>query len=192
MNHVIFMMQENRTFDTYFGMLNPYRKLNEWNVSDDVNTYNVDGLDDKLTTTSNVDDEGTHFPLFHTVSSCLYDMTSGWLESYGDVSRFDFSPTRSILIDGFVHTSYNFAKDGIGSNGEGSFTDLTGQRAMAYYADTGVSGRARIELLLLHGIAVCAFRSLVFSGFEQEHAEPNCSFDRWNHTGIGERSVRRR
>ena len=139
-NHVIFMMQENRTFDTYFGMLNPYRKLNEWNVGDDGNTYNVDGLDDKLTTTSNVDDEGTHFPLFHTVSSCLDDMTSAWLESYGDVSRFDFSPTRSILMDGFVHTAENFAKDGIGSNGEGSFTDLTGQRAMAYYADTGVSG----------------------------------------------------
>src|SRR5438477_557172 len=24
-NHVIFMLQENRTFDSYFGMLNPYR-----------------------------------------------------------------------------------------------------------------------------------------------------------------------
>jgi phospholipase C len=25
-NHVIFMLQENHTFDDYFGMLNPYRK----------------------------------------------------------------------------------------------------------------------------------------------------------------------
>ena len=24
-NHVIFMLQENRSFDNYFGMLNPYR-----------------------------------------------------------------------------------------------------------------------------------------------------------------------
>jgi phospholipase C len=144
-NHVIFMMQENRTFDTYFGMLNPYRKLNGWNVGDDGNTYNVDGIDDKLTTTSNADDEGTSFPLFHTVSSCLDDETSAWLESYGDISRYDFSTTRSMLMDGFVHTAENFAKDGVGSNGEGSFTDLTGQRAMAYYADTGVSGTPELN-----------------------------------------------
>ena len=110
-NHVIFMMQENRTFDTYFGMLNPYRKANAWNIGDDGNTYNVDGIDDKLTTTANVDDEGASFPLFHTVSSCLDDMTSAWLESYGDVNRYDFSPQRSMLMDGFVHTAENFAKD---------------------------------------------------------------------------------
>ncbi len=26
--HVIFMLQENRSFDSYFGMLNPYRESN--------------------------------------------------------------------------------------------------------------------------------------------------------------------
>src|ERR1044071_693911 len=45
--HVIFMLQENRSFDTYFGMLNPYRQANGYNVGDDGNTYNVDGTDDK-------------------------------------------------------------------------------------------------------------------------------------------------
>jgi phospholipase C len=143
-NHVIFMMQENRTFDTYFGMLNPYRQSNSLNVGDDGNTYNVDGIDDKLTN-FNLDDEGASFPLFHTVSSCLDDMTSSWLESYGDVSRYDFSTTRSMLMDGFVHTAEGFAKDGAGSNGEGSFTDLTGQRAMAYYSDTAVSGSPELN-----------------------------------------------
>ena len=73
-NHVLFMMQENRTFDTYFGMLNPYRKANSLNVGDDGNVYNVDGIDDKLTTT-NTDDEGASFPLFHTITSCLDDMS---------------------------------------------------------------------------------------------------------------------
>ncbi|MGC2620806.1 MAG: alkaline phosphatase family protein, partial [Acidobacteriaceae bacterium] len=28
--HVVFMLQENHTFDNYFGMLNPYRKTNGW------------------------------------------------------------------------------------------------------------------------------------------------------------------
>ena len=34
-DHVIFMLQENHTFDNYFGMLNPYREANGWNVGDD-------------------------------------------------------------------------------------------------------------------------------------------------------------
>ena len=140
-NHVIFMMQENRTFDTYFGMLNPYRQANGWNVGDDGNTYNVDGIDDKLAT-SNEDDEGTSFTLFHTVSSCLDDMSSDWLASYGDVSRYDFSTTRSMLMDGFVHTAEGYAKGGYG---DGQFTDLVGQRAMAYYRDTSVSGAPELN-----------------------------------------------
>ena len=147
-NHVIFMMQENRTFDTYFGMLNPYRKANGWNVGDDGNIYNVDGIDDKLTTTSNEDDEGTSFSLFHAASSCLDDMSSAWLESYGDVSRYDFSTTRGMNMDGFVHTAENFAKNGASGgagNPEGTFTDLTGQRAMAYYTDTSVSGAPQLN-----------------------------------------------
>jgi phospholipase C len=141
-NHVIFMMQENRSFDSYFGMLNPYRVANHFNVGDDGNTYNVDGIDDKLATITNPDDEGVSFPLFHTISSCLDDMTSAWLESYGDVSRYDFSTTRSIVMDGFVHTAEGEAKQGFG---DGDFTDLTGQRAMAYYQDTGVSGAPELN-----------------------------------------------
>ena len=47
-NHVVFMLQENRSFDTYFGMLNPYRASNSCNVGEDGNTYTVDGIDDKL------------------------------------------------------------------------------------------------------------------------------------------------
>ncbi len=136
-NHVLVMLQENRSFDTYFGMLNPYRKAHNFNIGDDGREYDVDGIDDKLTTISNQDDEGASFSLFHATSSCLDDMSSAWLESYGDVSRFDFTPSRPIVMDGFVHTAENFAKSGSGS---GQFTDLTGQRAMAFYADTDSTG----------------------------------------------------
>jgi phospholipase C len=133
-DHVIFMLQENRTFDTYFGMLNPYRQANQWNVGDDGNTYNVDGIDDKLTKFANQDDEGQSFSLFKLNTTCVDDMTSAWLESYGDVNRYDFSVNRSILMDGFVHTAEGFAKSGAG---DGSFTDAVGQRAMGYY-DQGI------------------------------------------------------
>jgi len=128
--HVILMLQENRSFDTYFGMLNPYRESNGYNVGDDGKTYTVDGIDDKLSKFTNYDDEGQGFQLFRTKSSCLDDMTSAWLESYGDVNRYDFSLNRSILMDGFVHTAEGYAKSGAG---DGQFTDLVGRRAMAYY-----------------------------------------------------------
>jgi phospholipase C len=135
-NHVILMLQENHTFDNYFGMLNPYRKANSWNVGDDGVTYAVDGIDDKLTTISNESDEGTKYALFKFTSSCVDDETSSWLESYGDVSRYDFSTTRPINQDGFVHTAENYAKNCQSSGGSscaGSFTDFTGQHSMGYY-----------------------------------------------------------
>jgi phospholipase C len=135
-NHIIFMMQENRTFDHYFGMLNPYRLANGYNVGDDGVTYNVDGIDDKLSKISNLDDEGQSFSLFKLTSTCIDDDSSSWLPSYGDVNRYDFSLTRSINMDGFVHTGEGYAKycavPGNDCTG-GQFTDLTGQRAMGYY-----------------------------------------------------------
>ena len=133
-NHVVFMMQENRSFDTYFGMLNPYRKAKGWNIGDDGKNYEVDGIDDKLTKISNLDDEGDTFSLFKFTSTCIDDETSAWLESYGDVNRYDFLPTRPILMDGFVHIAEGFAKNCAASGlCSGDFTDLTGRRAMGYY-----------------------------------------------------------
>ena len=133
-NHVVFMMQENRSFDTYFGMLNPYRKANGWNIGDDGNDYEVDGIDDKLTKITNVDDEGDIFGLFKFTSTCVDDETSAWLESYGDVNRYNFLPTRPVLMDGFVHTAEGFAKSCSASGlCSGKFTDLSGRRAMGYY-----------------------------------------------------------
>jgi len=134
-NHVVFMLQENRTFDTYFGMLNPYRKTNGWAIGDDGKEYDVDGIDDKLTTLTNVNDEKTVFGLFKLATACIDDLSSDWLASYGDVSRYNFTTTRKILMDGFVHTAENYAKSCQGGKcGSGNLTDdLVGQRAMGYY-----------------------------------------------------------
>jgi phospholipase C len=136
-NHVIFMLQENHTFDNYFGMLNPYRVSNGWSVGDDGNQYSVDGIDDKLTSISNENDQGTSYPLFKFTSTCVDDMSSDWLASYGDVNRYDFLATRPINIDGFVHNAEGYAKScsapGAGGSCAGTFTDTVGQRAMGYY-----------------------------------------------------------
>ncbi|MGA7521389.1 MAG: alkaline phosphatase family protein [Acidobacteriaceae bacterium] len=132
--HVIFMLQENHTFDNYFGMLNPYRQNNGWNIGADGNTYNVDGIDDKTNTISNKDDEGDVYPLFRFTSTCIDDETSAWLASYGETSTYDFTTTRPILMDGFVHNAEGYAKACVASGTcSGTFDDTTGRRAMGYY-----------------------------------------------------------
>jgi phospholipase C len=133
--HVIFMLQENHSFDNYFGMLNPYRHANNWQLGDDGIDYEVDGIDDKIGTISNMNDEGTSFPLFKFKSTCIDDESSDWLASYGDVNRYDFTKDRPILMDGFVHDAEGYAKScaAPGAICSGSFTDLAGERAMGYY-----------------------------------------------------------
>ena len=133
-DHVIFMMQENHSFDNYFGMLNPYRQANNWTVASDGQTYTVDGIDDKLTKIGNTNDSGTTFHPFKFTSTCVDDMSSAWLESYGDANRYDFTTTRGINMDGFVHTAEGFATS-CNSSGScpGSFTDTAGERSMGYY-----------------------------------------------------------
>jgi phospholipase C len=133
-DHVIFMMQENRAFDSYFGMLNPYRQSNGWTQGADGNTYAVDGIDDKLTTISNTNDEGQTFNLFKFATTCIDDESSAWLASYGDVNTYDFAANRPILMNGFVHNAEGYAKSCVASNAcSGQFTDTAGQRTMGYY-----------------------------------------------------------
>jgi phospholipase C len=134
-SHVVFMLQENHSFDNYFGMLNPYRKSNGWDVGQDGVVYDVDGIDDKLSTISNEDDQGTSYPLFKFSSTCVDDMSSDWLASYGDANTYDFLNTRPILMDGFVHNAEGYAKSCANGGGScaGAFTDTTGERAMGYY-----------------------------------------------------------
>jgi phospholipase C len=132
--HVVFMLQENHSFDNYFGMLNPYRAANGWTVGADGNTYSVDGIDDKLSTISNTNDGGTVYPLFPLTSTCIDDESSAWLESYGDVNTYDFLADRPILMGGFVHTAEGYANSCNANGGcAGNFTDISGQRSMGYY-----------------------------------------------------------
>jgi len=141
--HVIFMLQENHSFDNYFGMLNQYRHNNGYNVADDGKDYEVDGLYDYLPdgstldlrpTIVNQDDQGDKYSLFKFKSTCVDDMSSDWLSSYGDVNRYNFLTTRPINMDGYVHNAEGYANSCAKNNScSGSFTDLNGQRAMGYY-----------------------------------------------------------
>jgi phospholipase C len=91
-SHVIFMLQENRSFDEYFGMLNPYRKANGLDVSEDGIVYDVDGIDSK----------GSASSLFKFKTTCVDDENASWPASYGDVNSESLLNTRSTLMNGFA------------------------------------------------------------------------------------------
>ena len=148
-NHVIFMLQENHTFDNYFGMLNPYRASNGWDKGTDGTPYSVDGIDDKWNTSflagpgagvtrtiSNNDAQGNAHTLYPFKSTCVDDETSAWAESYGDVSLGDYAVGRPMMEDGFVSNEVgytNFKCGGAALAPCTGFTDTTGDRAMGFY-----------------------------------------------------------
>jgi phospholipase C len=146
-NHVIFMLQENHTFDNYFGMLNPYRANNGWDKGTDGTPYSVDGIDDKWNTSylagpgtgtnrtiSDNDKTGTPHTLYKFKSTCVDDMSSAWSESYYDVSPTK-PTTRPITLTGFVSTAVGFVNTNCPNNTGPctGFTDTTGDRVMGYY-----------------------------------------------------------
>jgi phospholipase C len=140
--HIIFYTHENRSFDSYFGFLNPYRQAHGWTTSTDGQVYTVDGLEDKASSIFNLTDEGQSIGMFHISSSCMDDLSSAWLESFGMVDRYNFSTSRPIKLDGFVHIAENVAKNHIGS---GTFNDTLGRRAMAYYKDVAPDGTSQLN-----------------------------------------------
>jgi phospholipase C len=105
-------------------------------VGDDGVTYNVDGIDDKLTTFTNQYNGRTLLP-FKVTTACVDDMSSDWPASFLDVSNSE-SITRKITMKNFVQEAAGYA---IGCNaagcGSGTLTDNfpndPGTRAMGYY-----------------------------------------------------------
>jgi phospholipase C len=103
--HIILMVQENRSFDNYFGMLGQYRVNNGY-------PNNIDGVPTSATL-YNTQGQPVHpFPM-QTV--CSENLSPFWDETHLDVNGGK--------MDGFMKTSTSVA----------STIDPTGTRAMGYY-----------------------------------------------------------
>ncbi len=119
-NHIIFMLQENRSFDHYFGQLNSYRQ------SQGLSTE-VDGLPAGA---SNPDFAGTGtVQSYHLITQCVEDLSPSWNETHVDINRSSPGTLNPATMDGFVFTAAKFARD-TGLN------DINGIRAMGYYDST--------------------------------------------------------
>lgn len=107
-NHIIFFLQENRAFDSYFGMLGPY-KASEGLAND------VDGLN---LNTSLPNTQGQPVQPFHQQTVCIENLSPAWDEAHTDVDGG--------LMDGFMRTTTSVP----------STIDPTGTRVMGYYDQT--------------------------------------------------------
>jgi phospholipase C len=117
-NHIIFMAQENRSFDTYFGHLDDYRAT-QFGLPPA-----VDGMP---ALASNPADNGSNITPFHFKTMCIENTSAAWATSHINFNRFD-QASNTPTLDGFVVEA---AAASIGSGGN----DTIGKRAMGFYTD---------------------------------------------------------
>jgi phospholipase C len=118
-NHIIFMLQENRTFDNYFGQLNQYRAKKGL-------PQDVDGIPSNA---SNPSYDGTAFvPAYHIQTMCAENQSPSWDEEHVDANRYN-AASSTATMDGFVYVAGKFSRDTGGA-------DVEGIRVMGYYDDT--------------------------------------------------------
>jgi len=130
-NHIILFMQENRSFDHYFGQLNVYRAAN--GLPQDVDTWGPNKTPDGVSVPGR--DPVTGRPgkpifAFHMQSVCSENLSPSWNETHRIFNlNSPGNPNAPDLMNGFAVVEGGFAH---GSGG----SDITGKRAMGYYDQT--------------------------------------------------------
>jgi phospholipase C len=120
LNHFIFMFQENRSFDHYFGKLNDYRATQGLPTE-------VDGIPPQGFSNPTFDQTGT-VPSYKMKTVCIENPTPSWNESHVDFN-LNHPASNTPTMDGFVHTAAGTSRNNGGS-------DLEGFRAMGYHDST--------------------------------------------------------
>lgn len=134
-NHIIFMLQENRSFDHYFGAFRAYWAANGYPEQsfDGLPQFNSPpgpaptnpGCDPAYPSRCVVDGKGPSIASYHYVTQCLETPTPFWNTSHQDLNHTN--PLSGVdKLDGFVYTASVWAL-------QRHFHDTKGMRAMGYY-----------------------------------------------------------
>ncbi len=146
-NHIIFLAQENRSFDSYFGALREYWAQHGYSDED------FDGLPqfnspagsapsipgcnpaDPYNPTANppqlsdcVFDPASPVTSFHYQTMCVENPSPSWNESHVDWDFNDATGQSAAALNGFVWTAGHDARNIVPP-----FNDTNGLRAMGYY-----------------------------------------------------------
>ena len=131
--HIIFMLQENRSFDSYFGQLGPYRASRLQQMGITVSPSDVDRIPANVVLTNS--HTGAQVSPFHYQTVCTENLTPSWNESHHDVSlkggdsawpNTTTFTSSSFQMKGFLDTANNVSQQ----------YDPDGTRAMGYYDQT--------------------------------------------------------
>jgi phospholipase C len=151
LNHIIFMAQENRGLDHYFGALRAYWKANGFadRSFDGLPQFNPTsglaplygppptnrGCDPAYPLPSDciVDSASPQVPSYHLITQCIENPSPSWNESHEDwdlINPYSTTPT----LDGYVWTNAHDARAI-----KPAYHDTKGIRAMGYYDDTDLN-----------------------------------------------------
>lgn len=123
-NHVIILMQENRSFDSYFGQMTEYRRRNNIPINSSDGRIR-DFSEGNFTNISPADNQ----PIapYHTGSVCTENLSPDWSESH---KMFNVATPGSTeyRMDGFVDVAYGLSQ-------AFNLVDQSGRRAMGYFTD---------------------------------------------------------
>lgn len=151
LNHIIFMAQENRSLDHYFGALRAYWKANGFadRSFDGLPQFNPTsglaplygppptnpGCDPAFPPPSDCteDSASPQIASYQLITQCIENPSPSWNESHVDWNLNNYySPTAT--LDGFVWTNAHDARNNIPP-----FYDTGGIRSMGYYNDSALN-----------------------------------------------------
>jgi phospholipase C len=120
-NHIIIFMQENRSFDQYFGAaLNDYRARQGL-------PRDIDGIPANVSLKTW--DGSPNVSPFHMISMCSEDLTDSWQEAHSEMDLENpGSPSDPAPMDGFASMAGGFSAHTGGH-------DTAGMRAVGFYTD---------------------------------------------------------
>jgi phospholipase C len=132
LNHIIFMLQENRAFDNYFGVLAQYRV----NHQPPIPGAQLSDVNDLHTLPPNYtikNPQGQSFGPFHARTECIENLSPSWDETHYDMDLvgndwLHLTNNSQYLMDRFLDTTL--------SGGSGDQFDPTHSRPLGYYDQT--------------------------------------------------------
>ena len=132
LNHIIFLLQENRSFDNYFGWLAQYRVNHQPPIQgaqmSDVNDFHVMPSDFQLCNPNDL-----CYPLYHARTMCTENLSPQWDETHYDMhlSTWDWLNVNQDSVFGM-----DLFLDDDWSNGKGGTYDTQKTRPLGYYDQT--------------------------------------------------------
>lgn len=133
-NHVVIMLQQNRTFDNYFGQMTAYRQRNG------IPIVSSDGKIKDLSADSFSNNVAGIGPIAvaHSGSVCTEDLSSDWAESHKEMNLSNPAGAGpNSPMDGFAQTAFDLGQ--YAASLGVTLTDQTGKRAMRYYDDADLN-----------------------------------------------------